>query len=570
MANIIIWNATALLVTPIKTTAIRRSCLEVFLKFWIEHPSFLDTVRANWPKESDSNPFLSFKKKIKQMKGALSVWSKEAFGDIFKQLIIMEDIVRIKEQLFEENPTEENRTILQVAQAEMKRKRLQIKRIQQSDGVWLETEENIADGAVNFFHNQFAQEGSNSDFSMLKRIPRLVSDKSNDQLCALPTFEEVKEQYLSLRVLVLVEIVTDIRKRGRPANVVINLDMAKAYDRVSWLSLAKSFGFFHSTRGVQKGDPLSPALIVLAAEVLSRSLNNLFEKEQYKSYGMPKWSAKLNHLAYADDTVIFASADKVSLEMIMSVLKEYEKVSGQLINREKSSFYMHQNTAASLFQEVENITGFSRGAFHFKYLRCPIFHSRKKKVYYNDLIKKVKDKLQNWKGRLLTFGGEAILINSVLQSMPLYLLSASAMEPTKYSLNELHKIFARFYWSNKEEGRSGLGFRSLFDVSKALFAKLRWRFRTGVTIWATYMWNKYCKRKIPTLVQWKGGSQLWKNMLEVRDAIEQDIWWEPRDGSGNFWYDNWTKLGLLADLMPSNFPIDDSVQEVKDVMINDK
>ncbi|XP_060216712.1 uncharacterized protein LOC132644152 [Lycium barbarum] len=49
------------------------------------------------------------------------------------------------------------------------------------------------------------------------------------------------------------------------------------------------------------------------------------------------------------------------------------------------------------------------------------------------------------------------------------------------------------------------------------------------------MWNKYCKRKIPMLVQWKGGSQLWKNMLEATDAIEQDIKWEPRDGSANFW-----------------------------------
>ncbi|XP_060211780.1 uncharacterized protein LOC132639344 [Lycium barbarum] len=276
------------------------------------------------------------------------------------------------------------------------------------------------------------------------------------------------------------------------------------------------------------------------AEVMSRALNSLFEYDQYRCFDMPKWSANLKNLAYADDTIIFTSADKPSLELTMNVLSEYEKISGQLLNREKSFFYMHQKSAMQLCQEVEQIAGFTRGMFPFKYLGCPIFHSRKRKVYYNDLIKRVKDRLQNWKGRLLSFGGKSVLINSVLQSMPMYLLSA--MEPTKYTVNELHKIFARFYWSNKEEGKSrhwsawlkvcvpkqegGLGFRSIFDVSKALFTKLWWRFRTVGTLWSIFMWNKHCKKHIPTRVQWKGGSQLWKKMLEARDAIEKEIWWD--------------------------------------------
>lgn len=53
---------------------------------------------------------------------------------------------------------------------------------------------------------------------------------------------------------------------------------------------------------------------------------------------------------------------------------------------------------------------------------------------------------------MLSFGGKTVLINNVLQSRPVYLLSALA--PTKYTINELHKIFARFYWSTKEEGKS--------------------------------------------------------------------------------------------------------------------
>lgn len=35
------------------------------------------------------------------------------------------------------------------------------------------------------------------------------------------------------------KIITTIRKMGKPVNVVITLDMAKTYDRVSWFFLIK-------------------------------------------------------------------------------------------------------------------------------------------------------------------------------------------------------------------------------------------------------------------------------------------------------------------------------------------
>ncbi|KAK4714206.1 hypothetical protein R3W88_020113 [Solanum pinnatisectum] len=111
-------HAPMLLSCRDQTTNINRSFR--FLKFWKEKTDFKDVVRDNWVGDESIDVFISLKQKMKRTKIALSTWSKVRFCDIFKQLVIGEDIVRIKEGLFEELPTAENRAILQKAQAELK------------------------------------------------------------------------------------------------------------------------------------------------------------------------------------------------------------------------------------------------------------------------------------------------------------------------------------------------------------------------------------------------------------------------------------------------------------------
>ncbi|XP_059306407.1 uncharacterized protein LOC132057830 [Lycium ferocissimum] len=64
---------------------------------------------------SNGNPLILFKQKLKQLKRILSAWSKEVYGDIFKTLIIRVEIVRIKEELFETDPSPLNKMVLQQA-----------------------------------------------------------------------------------------------------------------------------------------------------------------------------------------------------------------------------------------------------------------------------------------------------------------------------------------------------------------------------------------------------------------------------------------------------------------------
>ncbi|XP_075086398.1 putative mitochondrial protein AtMg01250 [Nicotiana tabacum] len=88
------------------------------------------------------------------------------------------------------------------------------------------------------------------------------------------------------------------------------------------------FDFFKSTRGVKQGDPLSPTLFILAAEALSRGLNALHLNLYFCGFVLPNSSPNINHLTYADDTIIFSSSDTTSLRLIMEFLAKYEATSG--------------------------------------------------------------------------------------------------------------------------------------------------------------------------------------------------------------------------------------------------
>lgn len=89
-----------------------------FLKFWVDDPNFKD-VKEAWDSVYSDDVFLNLKLKMKKTKIALTSWSKATFRDISKQLVIREDIVRIKEAIFEEFPTAGNRIALKHAQAEL-------------------------------------------------------------------------------------------------------------------------------------------------------------------------------------------------------------------------------------------------------------------------------------------------------------------------------------------------------------------------------------------------------------------------------------------------------------------
>ena len=155
-------------------------------------------------------------------------------------------------------------------------------------------------------------------------------------------------------------MVNDLDRKVEGGNMILKLDMMKAYDRIEWdffLKVLSCFGFselfvkiignclgnqnitvcvnvlrrgfFPAARGLRQGDPISPCLFVLAEEVLSRGLCRIYQQGLVKGFHLGRGSSLVSHLLFADDTLIFLRGLKKSLEHLMIFLKEYEMCSGR-------------------------------------------------------------------------------------------------------------------------------------------------------------------------------------------------------------------------------------------------
>ncbi|XP_075099007.1 uncharacterized protein LOC142175900 [Nicotiana tabacum] len=152
-----------------------------FLNFWTKYPTFIDVVKENWQADFAGDPFIIFNHKLKRLKKALSTWSRATYGDIFQKISSLEEVVLVHEAQFERHPTYQNTKFFH-ALVNGRRKRLQLKRIQNIYGNWLEDKEAIVEEAVNFFKAQFYEDRVPDSFGIIDHVPMMVGTEQNEEL----------------------------------------------------------------------------------------------------------------------------------------------------------------------------------------------------------------------------------------------------------------------------------------------------------------------------------------------------------------------------------------------------
>nr|XP_016459018.1 PREDICTED: uncharacterized protein LOC107782637 [Nicotiana tabacum] len=165
------------------------------------------------------------------------------------------------------------------------------------------------------------------------------------------------------------------------------------------------------------------------------------------SFSWDKKGPTLTHICYLDDTILFSSGDPLSLKLMMSKLEMYEKTSGQMVNRQKSTLYVPPNFNSSRICNIRNILCCTHYQFRMQYFGCPIYGWRKKGVYFNGVVAKFSNRLKGWQSKLFSFGGKVVLIKSILTALPLHLFSV--LHPPKIALLQAQKIMASFFFRER-------------------------------------------------------------------------------------------------------------------------
>ena len=107
-------------------------------------------------------------------------------------------------------------------------------------------------------------------------------------------------------------------------------------------------------------------------------------------------------------------------------------------------FYFHEKTPLIVEIRLRRLVGIRQRTFPFMYLGCRIFYERSISGYFEDLIRKVSMIIFSWHNISLSFGGNYVHVNHVLNSMLVYLLST--MNPTKKIMDQNHQIFTKLFW----------------------------------------------------------------------------------------------------------------------------
>ncbi|KAL0378864.1 UNVERIFIED_CONTAM: putative mitochondrial protein [Sesamum radiatum] len=185
----------------------------------------------------------------------------------------------------------------------------------------------------------------------------------------------------------------------------------------------------------------------------------------------------------------------------------------------------------------------------------PAVVGRSKREVFLNLKDRVWNRLQSWKNKNLSQAGKAVLLKSVIQTMPAFVMSCF-MVPSSIC-SEIEGMMSDFFWHNKgirkihwiswenlcvrkEEG--GLGFQKMGAFNLAMLAKQLWR----IISQPHCLLSRVLKQKyFPTTDVLSGSASqgcsfTWRSIVEARPVILLGSRWQVGDGlTARIWLDRW-------------------------------
>lgn len=406
----------------------------------------------------------------------------------------------------------------------------------------------------------------------------------------------VRDRLLLENTILAGELVNGYHKATGPKRITVKVDIAKAFNTIFWdfsfnclkgidiphqvLRWLRScvcttnftigyngsvHGYFKGKLGLRQGDPLSPYLFVIAMNNLSHLLNKAAREFKF-DYHHKCRDAKLTHLSFADDLLIFTDGSLASVQAVLQILKEFEQRSGLAVSVQKSSFF-----ASGLSQvEIDTIQlsiGMPHMSLPMRYLGVPLSSKKPSPTHCEVLIQQIKGRLSTWSAKALSFAGRLLLIKTVIAGINTFWCSSFILPKSVIKrINSLCGVFlwkgdveshhtARVSWEmvTKEKKHGGLGIKDLYTWNKACTLKLIWLlfFQSG-SVWVAWFKTDILAGSLKnfwTVKPSQRHSWLTNKIIKMRDTMFTWIKLMIENGRNcMFWTDNWYPEGRILQL----------------------
>jgi len=203
--------------------------------------------------------------------------------------------------------------------------------------------------------------------------------------------------------------------KGKNANMILKIDLEKAFDRLKWPFIRDTLIFFNfldnklilscistssisilingsstdifsPSREIRQGDPMSPYIFILCMERISRSIDWQVSRANWFPIKIGRSGPKLSHLFFADDLNLFSRAKPESCLVINTILETFCKAFRQKLSLSNSKVIYSQNYTPDSKNECSNLLNIKANNSFGKYLGFPIFHSRPNIVTSNSSL----------------------------------------------------------------------------------------------------------------------------------------------------------------------------------------
>jgi hypothetical protein len=227
--------------------------------------------------------------------------------------------------------------------------------------------------------------------------------------------------------------------RGFPATWCDWLDDIFTSSRSAVLLNGVPGRWIRCVRGLRQGDPLSPYLFLIIADVLQR----LVRRDTVLQHPLVDGAA-CPVLQYADDTLLIFRADVGAARRLRSLLGQFELATGLAINYSKSTL-VPMHVQPDVLRQIQDELRCRIEGFPQTYLGLPLSAEKLRLAAFTPLIAKVDKYLSGWRALLLSAGGRLVLINAVLDALPTFAMGALELPPGV--LAALDRLRRAFLWA---------------------------------------------------------------------------------------------------------------------------